>query len=76
MDNNDQVIEMTELVIDALSYAHKNSLDITSEEDVRTILQAVDSQNADGRDIEKFMELLKATDDLMNMNEQRRKSIN
>lgn len=68
MDNKNQVIEMTELVIDALSYAHKNSLDIASEEDVRIILQAIDPQNADSRDIEKFMELLKATDDLMSMN--------
>lgn len=76
MNNNDQVIEMTELVIDALSYAHKNNLDITSEEDVKIVLNAIDSENAEQRDIEKFMELLQATDDLMSMNLEKRKSVN
>lgn len=76
MDNNDQVIEMTELVIDALSYAHKNNLDIDNEDDVMKILEAVDSEHAQERDIEKFMELLKATEDLMQMDVDKRRKIN
>ncbi|MDQ5981270.1 MAG: hypothetical protein QG570_17, partial [Patescibacteria group bacterium] len=47
MDNNDQILKKTELVIDAISYAHKNQLDINNESDVKEILKAVDSENAD-----------------------------
>jgi hypothetical protein len=37
MDNNDQVLKKTELVIDALSYAHENGLDISIGENVKEI---------------------------------------
>ena len=76
MDNNDQVIKKTELVIDALSYAHKNGLDIGSEADVTEILKAVDPANAELTDLIEFMRLLQATNDLMNANAERRKKLN
>ena len=64
-NNNDQVLKKTELVIDALSYAHKNQLDINNESDVKEILKAVDPENADETDILEFMSLLQATNNLM-----------
>ena len=76
MDNNDQVIKKTELVIDALSYAHKNQLDINNESDVKVILKAVDPENADETDILEFMSLLQATNNLMQADAEQRKSIN
>ena len=76
MNNNDQVIKKTELVIDALSYAHKNELDINNETDVKEILKAVDPENADETDILEFMSLLQATNNLMQADADRRKSMN
>lgn len=76
MDNNDQVLKKTELVIDALSYAHKNELDINNESDVREILKAVDPENADQTDILEFMSLLQATNNLMQADAEQRKNIN
>ena len=76
MNNNDQVIKKTELVIDALSYAHKNELDINSEADVKEILKAVDPKNADETDILEFMSLLQATNNLMQADAEQRKSMN
>jgi hypothetical protein len=76
MDNNDQVLKKTELVIDALSYAHKNELDINNESDVREILKAVDPENADQTDVLEFMSLLQATNNLMQADAERRKSMN
>jgi len=76
MNNNDQVIKKTELVIDALSYAHKNELDINNESDVKEILKAVDPENADETDILEFMSLLQATNNLMQADVESRKSIN
>ena len=64
-NNNDQVLKKTELVIDALSYADKNQLDINNESDVKEILRAVDPENADETDILEFMSLLQATNNLM-----------
>ena len=76
MNNNDQVLKKTELVIDALSYAHKNGLDISNEADVSEILKAVDPENADGTDILEFMGLLQATNNLMQADAGQRKSVN
>ncbi len=76
MNNNDQVIKKTELVIDALSYAHKNELDINNESDVIEILKAVDPENADEADILEFMSLLQATNNLMQADAEQRKSVN
>ncbi len=76
MNNNDQVIKKTELVIDALSYAHKNELDINNEADVKEILKAVDPENANETDILEFMGLLQATNNLMQADAEQRKSVN
>ncbi len=76
MNNNDQVIKKTELVIDALSYAHKNQLDINNEDDVKVILKAVDPEQADNTDVVEFMGLLKAANTLMKEDAKRRKSMN
>ena len=76
MNNNDQVIKKTELVIDALSYAHKNELDINNESDVKEILKAVDPENADNTDVVEFMGLLQATNNLMQADAEHRKKIN
>jgi len=75
-NNNDQVLKKTELVIDALSYAHKNSLDISIEADVAEILKAVDPENADQTDVLEFMSLLQATNNLMQAGAEQRKSVN
>ena len=75
-NNNDQVLKKTELVIDALSYAHKNELDINNESDVIEILKAVDPKNADETDILEFMSLLQATNNLMQADAEQRKSMN
>jgi len=76
MNNNDQVIKKTELVIDALSYAHKNQLDINNESDVKVILKAVDPENADQTDVLEFMSLLQATNNLMHADVEQRKNVN
>lgn len=76
MNNNDQVIKKTELVIDALSYAHKNALDISNEADVTEILKAVDPENAEQTDVLEFMSLLQATNNLMQADAEQRKQIN
>jgi len=76
MDNNDQILKKTELVIDAISYAHKNQLDINNESDVKEILKAVDSENADKTDILEFMSILQATNNLMQADAEQRKSVN
>ena len=76
MDNNDQVIKKTELVIDALSYAHKNGLDISNEADVAEIIKAVDPENTDQTDVLEFMSLLQVTNNLMQADAERRKKIN
>ena len=75
-NNNDQVIKKTELVIDALSYAHKNELNINDESDVKEILKAVDPENADNTDVVEFMGLLQATNNLMQADVDQRKSVN
>ena len=76
MNNNGQVIKKTELVIDALSYAHKNELDINNESDVKEIFKAVDPENANETDILEFMSLLQATNNLIQADAERRKSMN
>ena len=76
MNNNDQVMKKTELVIDALSYAHKNQLDINNESDVKVILKAVDPENADQTDVLEFMSLLQATNNLMHADVEQRKNVN
>lgn len=63
MDTKDPVTEKSELVIDALQYAHTNNLDINNKDDVKKILEAL---NAD-EDIEEFMSLLQNADVFMDL---------
>lgn len=64
MDTKDPVAEKTELVIDALQYAHSNGLNINDKNDVKKILEAL---NAGDEDIDEFMNLLQNTDAFMEM---------
>ncbi len=61
---DEKVEEKSKLVIDALSYAHSNNLDINNEGDVKKILKAL---NAGEEDIEEFMKLLQAGDTFLDM---------
>ena len=67
MDNKDQAIEKTELIISALNYAHEHNLDISNKEDVKKIIKAVDPEHLEEIDIEKFMELLKYSDTFLEL---------
>lgn len=63
---NDTAAKKSELVVDALQYAHDHGLDINKLEDVQKILDEVDPSHEE--DPEKFMELLKTSETFMNMN--------
>lgn len=71
MDTKDPVVEKTELVIDALQYAHTNSLDINDKEEVKKILEAL---NAENEDVEEFMKLLQNADAFMDIKKFERES--
>jgi len=62
---NDTVAQKSELVIDALQYAHSHNLDINVPEDVRKILEVLDPEHKEN--IDEFMELLKTSDMFMSM---------
>ena len=62
---NDTVAQKSELVIDALQYAHDNKLDINSKEDVQKILDVLDTEHKE--DVDAFMEILKTSDTFMGM---------
>ncbi len=76
MDTNDPAVKMSELVVDALAYAHTNNLDIKNKEDVTKILQALDPEHTSEEDVEKFMALLQGADDLMQADVERREKTN
>ena len=61
----DPVTQKSELVIDALQYAHDNGLDVQNEADVCKILAVLDSNHT--QDVAEFIELLKTSDIFMNM---------
>lgn len=68
----DPVAQKSELVIDALQYAHDHKLDINNRDDVRKILEALDpmhTENVDG-----FIELLKTSDTFMGMDAREKES--
>ncbi len=65
MDTNDKAVEKTELVVDALSYAHKNSLNINNKDDVKKILEVLDPQHMSDEEVEEFMKLLQNADTFM-----------
>ena len=62
---NDTVAKKSELVIDALQYAHDHNLDINNKDDVRKILEALDPEHKEN--IDEFTELLKTSDAFMEM---------
>lgn len=62
---NDTVAKKSELVIDALQYAHDHNLDINNMDDVQKILDAIDPDHIENA-IE-FAELLKTSETFMSM---------
>lgn len=62
---NKTVINKSELVIDALQYAHDHKLDINNKDDVRKILEILDPDHKEN--IDEFTELLKTSDTFMEM---------
>lgn len=62
---NDTVVNKSELMIDALQYAHDHKLDIHNKDDVRKILEVLDPEHKEN--IDKFAELLKTSDVFMGM---------
>lgn len=69
---NDTVVNKSELVIDALQYAHDHKLDINNEDDVRKILDVLDPDHKE--DLDEFMELLKTSDVFMGMKAREKES--
>lgn len=63
---NDTVAKKSELVIDALQYAHDHNLDINNMGDVQKILNVLDPDHKEN--VTEFAELLKTSDTFMGMN--------
>ncbi len=62
---NDAVAKKSELVIDALQYAHDHNLDISNMGDVQKILDVLDPEHKEN--LTDFAELLKTSDTFMGM---------
>jgi len=62
---NGTVVNKSELMIDALQYAHEHKLDINNKDDVRKILAVLDPEHKE--DLDEFSELLKTSDVFMGM---------
>lgn len=62
---NDTVTKKSELVIDALQYAHDHNLDINSIDDVKKILEVLDPEHKEN--VTEFAELLDTSDTFMGM---------
>ncbi len=61
----DPVVQKSELVIDALQYAHDHKLNINNKDEVQKILDVLDPEHKE--DIDAFMEILKTSDTFMGM---------
>ncbi len=59
------VTKKSEIVIDALQYAHDHNLDINNMGDVQKILDILDPDHKENTT--EFMELLKTSETFMNM---------
>ncbi len=62
---NDTVVNKSELVIDALQYAHDHKLDINNMGDVQKILDVLDPDHKENAT--EFAELLKTSNTFMEM---------
>jgi hypothetical protein len=62
---NDTVAKKSELVIDALQYAHDHNLDVNNVGDVQKILDVLDPDHKENAS--EFAELLKTSDTFMGM---------
>jgi len=62
---NDAVVKKSELVVDALQYAHDHNLDINNIGDVQKILDVLDPDHKEN--VAEFAELLKTSDTFMGM---------
>lgn len=62
---NDTVVKKSELVIDALQYAHDHNLDINNIGDVQKLLDVLDPEHKENAT--EFAELLKTSDTFMGM---------
>jgi len=62
---NDKVVQKSELVIDALQYAHDHNLDINNKDEVQKILDVLDPEHKE--DVAEFAEILKTSDTFMGM---------
>lgn len=61
----DSVVQKSELVIDALQYAHDHNLDINNIDDVQKILDILDLDHKEN--VTEFAELLKTSDTFIRM---------
>lgn len=61
----DPVVKKSEMVIDALQYAHDHKLDINNMSDVQKILDVLDPEHKEN--VAEFAELLKTSDTFMGM---------
>ena len=62
---NDTVAQKSELVIDALQYAHDHNLNINSISDVQKILDVLDPEHKEN--VAEFAETLETSDTFMGM---------
>ncbi|MDD2224734.1 MAG: hypothetical protein PHP97_01050 [Candidatus Shapirobacteria bacterium] len=62
---NNPIVKKSELVIDALQYAHDHGLDVQNEKDVYKILTVLDPNHT--QNAAEFIELLKTSNIFMNM---------
>lgn len=68
----DPVVQKSELVIDALQYAHNHNLDINSMDDVQKILDVIDPDHKEN--VVEFAEILKTSDTFMGMTAREKES--
>ena len=68
----DPAVQKSELVIDALQYAHDHNLDINNINDVQKILDALDPDHKEN--VVEFAELLKTSDTFMGMSAREKES--
>jgi hypothetical protein len=62
---DDLITNKSELIIDALQYAHDNDLDVSNKNDVLKILDVLDPDHTE--DADEFMRLLNTSDMFMNI---------